>query len=538
MRFDVLVVEDEVGLLRGIVRGLGADPSLHLEGVSTVERAEEILDSSAPDLLITDIRLPGRSGLDLLLELERRSLRIPVVVMTAHMAEYEDRLANRIGLTILEKPVPLVELRRIVKEKLETETTESRSTPFQLQDYLQLASLGRHSLAFDVELPDGRSGRLDVVEGEVWNVHCADEQGESALRILIEAALVEITFNDLTTLPGVRQLTGSTQSILLALAQQSDEERRDGVRPTAETVGSEATGSGAFPESATAVAPPSAESTGKETGGTSSAESNVDRGLLGRLCRRVMGEVAGATACGIVDAGAQSLYGRALAEGRPAHGFPSRLGLVVVDLLRRVGQTGGDMPCEALAASSDEVALAHLGAGLDLGALLEVEAGSRQGMAWLAVRGAREIRGVEVPERGLALGEVAAITRTGELDVGGSDPAVEQICQGLLSQQIGARMFAVVDPSRWRLIGSSDPPASAGRSLVQPLPWALMAHFEAAGRDSVTLTEVYVSGEERWWLRALDGTPHLVLLWADHKLQPGLARTCLSSALDPLRKVL
>ncbi|MCP3962850.1 MAG: response regulator, partial [bacterium] len=82
MRHDVLVVEDEAGLLRGIVRGLGADPTIHVEGVETVDRAEEVLDSSPPDLLITDIRLPGRSGLDLLLELEKRALRIPVLVMT------------------------------------------------------------------------------------------------------------------------------------------------------------------------------------------------------------------------------------------------------------------------------------------------------------------------------------------------------------------------------------------------------------------------------------------------------------------------
>ncbi|MCP4960505.1 MAG: response regulator, partial [Actinomycetia bacterium] len=231
MRHDVLVVEDEAGLLRGIVRGLGADPTIHVEGVETVDRAEEVLDSSPPDLLITDIRLPGRSGLDLLLELEKRALRIPVLVMTSYRSAYEDQLASRSGLKVLEKPVPLATLRRLVKEKLQESQTARPLAPFGLEDYLQLASLSRHSLRFEISLPDSISGRLEVVDGELWNATCGEATADDALKTMLDSPSCDITCCDLTEQPSDRHFQGSTQGVLLDLARRDDEKRRDEGKP-------------------------------------------------------------------------------------------------------------------------------------------------------------------------------------------------------------------------------------------------------------------------------------------------------------------
>ena len=50
-----------------------------------VETALTSLDSNAPDLVITDVMLPGQSGFDLLATLrqDERMARLPVVVLTA-----------------------------------------------------------------------------------------------------------------------------------------------------------------------------------------------------------------------------------------------------------------------------------------------------------------------------------------------------------------------------------------------------------------------------------------------------------------------
>src|SRR5258705_11703229 len=51
------------------------------------DQADNVLSalrSDAPDVLMTDIRMPGRSGLDLLQEIQVSRPGLPVIVMTTH----------------------------------------------------------------------------------------------------------------------------------------------------------------------------------------------------------------------------------------------------------------------------------------------------------------------------------------------------------------------------------------------------------------------------------------------------------------------
>jgi CheY-like chemotaxis protein len=48
------------------------------------DNALAALRGDAPDVLMTDIRMPGRSGLDLLREIQGSRPGLPVIVMTAH----------------------------------------------------------------------------------------------------------------------------------------------------------------------------------------------------------------------------------------------------------------------------------------------------------------------------------------------------------------------------------------------------------------------------------------------------------------------
>jgi two-component system, LuxR family, response regulator FixJ len=55
--------------------------------------------------LLTDLRMPGMSGLDLQVELQRRGVRLPVVVLTAHADVATTRTALKNGaLDFIEKP--------------------------------------------------------------------------------------------------------------------------------------------------------------------------------------------------------------------------------------------------------------------------------------------------------------------------------------------------------------------------------------------------------------------------------------------------
>ncbi len=68
-----------------------------------------------PDLIITDVRMPGLTGIDALDFLYRVGSRIPVVVITAFGDVATHALARELGaFLVLDKPFDLSDLRRIV----------------------------------------------------------------------------------------------------------------------------------------------------------------------------------------------------------------------------------------------------------------------------------------------------------------------------------------------------------------------------------------------------------------------------------------
>ncbi len=83
-RPDIIWVIDDDASIRWVLQR-----ALEAEGmtVSAYESADEILgllDRKRPDVIVTDIRMPGLSGLDLLSSLNAKAPEIPVIVMTAH----------------------------------------------------------------------------------------------------------------------------------------------------------------------------------------------------------------------------------------------------------------------------------------------------------------------------------------------------------------------------------------------------------------------------------------------------------------------
>ena len=80
----LLIIEDEPDLRNYLTRLFMKDGYAAV-AVGDAESALTLLDSNAPDMVITDVMLPGHSGFDLLTSLrhDERLARLPVVVLTA-----------------------------------------------------------------------------------------------------------------------------------------------------------------------------------------------------------------------------------------------------------------------------------------------------------------------------------------------------------------------------------------------------------------------------------------------------------------------
>ncbi len=81
----VLVIEDDPTVGHYIKRGL-EEQRWGVDLVADGEEGEERADSDAYDLVVLDMRLPGRSGMEVLRNLRARGFQRPVLVLTAQDA--------------------------------------------------------------------------------------------------------------------------------------------------------------------------------------------------------------------------------------------------------------------------------------------------------------------------------------------------------------------------------------------------------------------------------------------------------------------
>src|SRR5262245_52500230 len=90
VRMRVLVVEDEPTVARAVQAGLAAE---HYDVVVAYTGEEGFFYANAEtfDVVVLDLMLPGRDGLEVLTTLRKRGLQTPVLILTAKDA-IEDRV--------------------------------------------------------------------------------------------------------------------------------------------------------------------------------------------------------------------------------------------------------------------------------------------------------------------------------------------------------------------------------------------------------------------------------------------------------------
>ncbi len=134
MSGTILVVDDEKNIrrtLRMVLEGEG----LTVRDAETAEEALAVLEDEPVDVLVTDIRLPGMSGIDLLQRVKHTPAWavLPVVVISGHAAVTEAVDAIKLGaLDFFEKPLDrdrvLVSVRNALRtRRLEREVDDLRS---------------------------------------------------------------------------------------------------------------------------------------------------------------------------------------------------------------------------------------------------------------------------------------------------------------------------------------------------------------------------------------------------------------------------
>lgn len=100
--YEVVVAQDGPGLIQTLIAGLTEDG-----------------DAWVPDLIISDVRMPGFSGVEVLARLRRESWATPVLLITAFGDdELREQVAGLGGARVLDKPFELEELKELAREMI------------------------------------------------------------------------------------------------------------------------------------------------------------------------------------------------------------------------------------------------------------------------------------------------------------------------------------------------------------------------------------------------------------------------------------
>ena len=178
----IVIIEDEAKLANAIKQGLVED-GFAVEAAGTAEEAEAIIARGAPDLIVLDLGLPGKSGLELLREMRAAGNQTPVLILTAR-GSLEERVAglDSGGDDYLIKPFALAELVARIKALARRPRTPASPVlkvgELEFDTIKRRAKIGEHNLNLSpkekmlLELLMRNAGQVvtrDMIAETVWD---------------------------------------------------------------------------------------------------------------------------------------------------------------------------------------------------------------------------------------------------------------------------------------------------------------------------------------------------------------------------------
>ena len=123
----ILVVDDEAGI-RSSLRQIFADEGFEVETASTGEKALELLAQSSFHLVLLDVWLPKRDGLEILQEIRAHHPDPAVVMISGHASVEAAVKATKLGaFDFVEKPLSLEKITLVVRNALKHRRLEERN---------------------------------------------------------------------------------------------------------------------------------------------------------------------------------------------------------------------------------------------------------------------------------------------------------------------------------------------------------------------------------------------------------------------------
>ncbi|GEM_PF-3304894 len=179
----ILIVDDDREFLQTLKDAfLSHEKDIKLFLAGSVKEALKILKKEDIDLVISDLRMEGMDGLDLLNFVRKKMPHVPFILITAYGSPAIEIKAEKMGaVKYMTKPIILEELEKAVMELLNRERSPKEQLTFNSPIHLaQLVKFEGKDCALKIISPDGRKGVLEFENGKLINARLGKLEGEEA----------------------------------------------------------------------------------------------------------------------------------------------------------------------------------------------------------------------------------------------------------------------------------------------------------------------------------------------------------------------
>lgn len=192
----VHVVDDDAAIrdsLSFLLDSVGLTPKTYESGLALLERAQELEQGC----IVTDIRMPGMSGLELVLKLKERRIPHPVIVLTGHGDVALAVEAMKAGVVdFIEKPFDDEVLLRAVGMALAREESDSARLVERAEVEARVAQLSQREREVFEAIVAGESNKsaaqklgISPRTVEIYRANVMDKMGAATLSELVRMAL-------------------------------------------------------------------------------------------------------------------------------------------------------------------------------------------------------------------------------------------------------------------------------------------------------------------------------------------------------------
>lgn len=139
----ILLVDDEEDFIKTLAERLDMrdlSSNVALDG----HEALQVIDDTAPDVMILDLRMPGIDGMEVLRRVRRRFPHIQVIIHTGHGNDLDEAEAQRLGaFDYLKKPADI----EILVDRIRAAAQQARKQLESTMSAAAFAEAGEHDTA-------------------------------------------------------------------------------------------------------------------------------------------------------------------------------------------------------------------------------------------------------------------------------------------------------------------------------------------------------------------------------------------------------